>query len=330
MESKHKIEREHAEYASRLSMWRKYRDLYAGGEQLRASAPLYLVPRNKEPVQVYAERLERVFYENYVGSIIDWYAATLMRREPSVALEGNNESGQRFFNELLYDCDRRGTNFTTFFRERLISALVLGKSYMTVEFPKSERAPLSRAEEDAMGRSRAYLVSWDADDVTNWSEADDGTLDWIVIRNQCHKQRKLSDEASVGITKWVYYDRQNFEIYEQVDEGTGKCEIRLIDQGRHGLAAQNRVPVFELRISEGLWLMNKSALLQLEHFNKSNALGWALTMRAVRDAGHLLGQRIQATGWGILLHPTREGRPIRVDGAGGEGIPNCDREPGTA
>jgi hypothetical protein len=33
-----------------------------------------------------------------------------------------------------------------------------------------------------------------------------------------------------------------------------------------------------MRISDGLWLMNKAALLQLEHFNKSNALGWALTM----------------------------------------------------
>jgi len=31
-------------------------------------------------------------------------------------------------------------------------------------------------------------------------------------------------------------------------------------------------------VSEGLWLMNKAALLQLEHFNKSNALSWALTM----------------------------------------------------
>jgi hypothetical protein len=27
-----------------------------------------------------------------------------------------------------------------------------------------------------------------------------------------------------------------------------------------------------------MWLMNKAALLQLEHFNKSNALAWALTM----------------------------------------------------
>ena len=38
------------------------------------------------------------------------------------------------------------------------------------------------------------------------------------------------------------------------------------------------MPLFELRIPEGLWLLNRAGLLQLEHFNKSNALGWALTM----------------------------------------------------
>jgi len=38
------------------------------------------------------------------------------------------------------------------------------------------------------------------------------------------------------------------------------------------------VPLFELTVPKGLWLMNKAALLQLEHFNKSNALSWALTM----------------------------------------------------
>jgi hypothetical protein len=33
-----------------------------------------------------------------------------------------------------------------------------------------------------------------------------------------------------------------------------------------------------MQVSEGLWLMNKAAHLQLEHFNKSNALSWAITM----------------------------------------------------
>ena len=76
-------------------------------------------------------------------------------------------------------------------------------------------------------------------------------------------------------TRWIYYDREKYRIYRRRSEG-GKIE--LMDEGRHGLAGQRRVPLFELRVSDGLWLMNKAALLQLEHFNKSNALAWALTM----------------------------------------------------
>src|SRR5215212_11968766 len=94
---------EHPHYVARKAMWRKYRDLYAGGEQIKANAPDYLSQRQKEPADVYGERLSRVFYENYIGSIIDWYAATLFRREPEVLLEGANIAGRKFFSEFAED-----------------------------------------------------------------------------------------------------------------------------------------------------------------------------------------------------------------------------------
>ncbi len=36
--------------------------------------------------------------------------------------------------------------------------------------------------------------------------------------------------------------------------------------------------MFTLKVANGLWLMNKAGLLQLEHFNKSNALAYAMSM----------------------------------------------------
>ena len=81
-------------------MWRRYRDLYAGGEQLREHASQYLARRNKEPDEIYVERLNRVFYENYIGSIVDWYAATLMRRAPVVTFDGMGAAAKRFYAAL--------------------------------------------------------------------------------------------------------------------------------------------------------------------------------------------------------------------------------------
>src|SRR5450432_2291790 len=109
------INREHPEYIARKAMWKQYQELYAGGERLRMNASEYLVRRHKEPGEVYQERLSRVFYENYIGSIIDWYAATLIRREPAVLFEGNDTKAKAFYNLFSKNCDLRGTKLSEFF-----------------------------------------------------------------------------------------------------------------------------------------------------------------------------------------------------------------------
>lgn len=272
------IDREHPEYKTRKGMWRMYRDLYAGGEQLKANAGEYLLRRQKEPGDVYGERLNRVFYENYIGSIIDWYAATLFRREPILSFTGENAAATAFFCEFTEDCDRKQTALSDFFRRQLVETLVCGASYVLVDFPRVGRTAANRAEEEALGASRAYLVDYRSEDLINWSYDEEGNYEWVVLRTSRLAPGAVNDPQGSSETRWFYYDKEQFRIYRGTEEENKKQRIELVDEGRHGLAGQRRVPLFQLKVSEGLWLMNKAGLLQLEHFNKSNALAWALTM----------------------------------------------------
>lgn len=265
---------EHPRYTARKAMWSVYRDLYEGGERFRANATQYLVPRHKEPAQVYHERLERAYYENYIGSIIDWFAATLFRREPMLSFSGGDGPGRRFFCEFTEDCDRRQSNLSDFFRRRLVDALVAGGSYILVDFPRAERPPANRAEEDAWGVSRAYLVPYSAEELINWSEDEDGAYEWVVLRTTRLRQEEKGPVTEVW---WRYFDRENYKVFRGVQRG-GRVTPEPAGEGRHALAELGRVPLFSLDLTDGLWLMNRAAQLQLEHFNKSNALGWALTM----------------------------------------------------
>jgi hypothetical protein len=271
------IEQEHPDYALNVKMWKRYHDLYSGGERFRLCAAEYLIPRQKEPGDVYRERLARVFYENYIGSIIDWYMATLVRKEPVIEFEGSNDQAKAFFSRFIGNCDLRGTTLTQFYRQVLTEALVCGKAYVVADFPKASGPALTRADEDASGRSNAYLVSYTAEEVINWAMNDNGEFDWVVIRTSCLKQDSVDSFGWNKETRWIHYDRTNYAIYVQREGETPK-QVELVERGQHGFACIGKVPVFELKISDGLWLTNKSALLQLEHFNKSNALGWALTM----------------------------------------------------
>ena len=270
------INLEHPDYISRKAMWRKYRDLYVGGEQLKEHASEYLTPRQKEPADVYAERLSRVFYENYAGSIIDWYAATLFRREPELHIDGPSIDGRKFFNAFADDCDLKGTNLSDFFRKQLIETLVCGQSYTLVDFPKCSTTVSTRAEEDMLGASRGYLVDCPIESVINWSLDAHSNFEWVVLRNTYLRKNTPDDPTFEKETVWRYYDRTTYRVYRQGAVGT--MPIELVDEGFHALSAQRRVPLFEMKVSDGLWLMNKAGLLQLEHFNKSNALSWALTM----------------------------------------------------
>jgi hypothetical protein len=270
------IEQEHPDYTSRARMWRRYRHLYAGGEEFREHAAEYLVRRHNEPLEIYQERLTRVFYENYLGSIIDWYAATVVRREPNLEFTGTNERAKDFLARFAQNCDQRGTSLNEFFRQMLTEALICGKSYVAVDFPKTDTPARTRADEDALGQSRAYLVPYSADELINWSYDTKGDLEWVVIRTSWLKQDSVRSFGWKREKRWIYYDREKYEIYER--RGGDEKPVELVDQGRHGFAGIGRVPVFELSVTEGLWMANKVALLQLEHFNKSNALGWALTM----------------------------------------------------
>ncbi|MBL8178998.1 MAG: hypothetical protein JNK48_30265 [Bryobacterales bacterium] len=269
------ITAEHPEYRAGAAAWKRYSDLYAGGEQLKAHGDAYLAPRAKEPQDIYSERLSRLFYENYIGSIIDWYGATLFRREPNIVLEQTDNKTRSYYAGFIENCDRRGTTLSQMLRRQFVNALVYGRSYLLVDFPAAGEQAVTRADEDRRGLSNAYLVPYDPRDLINWSRDMDGALEWVVLRQKSTARSASVDEEPMRETRYLYFDRSRYRIYRQQD---GEAAPRIVSEGLHGLSKQGSVPLLEMSISDGLWLMNKAALLQVEHLNKSNALAWAISM----------------------------------------------------
>jgi hypothetical protein len=265
------INREHPEYTAWKAVWPRYRDLYTGGEQFISHAERYLTARHKEPLETYSERVGRAFYENYIGSIIDWYATTLFRREPVLTFESRDERARGFFNELAEDCDRHGSSVSDFFRRLLTEALTVGRGYVLLDFPKAPRRAGNRAEEEALGVSRGYFCPYTAEQVTNWQRDGYGEYEWVVVRTE-----RLVEETGI-VRRYARYDREKYAIYRQEEQAGRMLPAVLEEEGRHALARIGKVPLFEFTLGDGMWLMNKAAAVQLEHFNKSNALAYALT-----------------------------------------------------
>lgn len=268
---------ERTEYQREEPARLRYRDLYSGGEAFLSRVSDYLPRRYSEPEEIYRERLERAYYENYAGSIIDWYATTLFRREPLLIYEGGHLKARDFYNAFTEDCDRTGSSLSDFFRRQLTETLVAGRAYIGIDFPRAPRAAQNRAEEEALGVSRAYLTAHSASSLVNWERDERGEFEWAVLRTA---RAVASDGVGGGtrkVVRYQHFDRQTFQTYEETG-GNGKDKgLRLVDEGLHGLASVGKVPLVEMTATDGMWLMQKAATLQLEHFSKSNALSWAIT-----------------------------------------------------
>lgn len=273
------IAREHPEYRERARAWRRARHLYQGGWALKAAASEYLLRRQKEPMEVYQERLNQVYYENYVGSIVDWYLSSLFRREPLYLTTGDDAAGRRFINGFVENCDRKGTPLVEFFRGLARDGMLFGAAHVLVDFPRAKQAARTRAEEEASGVNRAYLVPCAPEQLINWSLDDSGEYEWAVIRRSRIVSESFSADQLTRETVWYWYGRETFRAFRQVQRGEGEAgPVVLADEGRHGLADTGRVPLLTLEAPEGMRLMERAADLQVEHFNKSNALSWALAM----------------------------------------------------
>lgn len=275
MDSLQTIIKPHEDYATWLSTLAMYEHLYSGGAVFKANATKYLYRRHREPNEIYQERLSRAFYENHIGSIIDWYASTLFHREPIITAESPFESVRKYFYSFVHNCDGKNTSLTNFMRSRMIETLVYGKAYIQLEFPTSSYKAKSRSEEVQLGLDCGYMVSHHPLDVINWSHDEKGNLNLIVIRNHGEDNANSRSRKAQTETFLVYTP----EEYLKVEKAIGSEEdARVLYRGTHPGSAEGIVPFVSIGLSEGMWLMNKSAHLQLEHFNKTNSLAWSLGM----------------------------------------------------
>ncbi|WP_051670043.1 hypothetical protein [Bryobacter aggregatus] len=264
----------HPHYRSWQTSLEMYKDLYSGGAQMKAKASNYLYRRHREPAEIYHERVSRAFYENYLGSIIDWYASTLFRHEPILTVEDTSRRSSKYYFEFFEDCDRNGVGITDFLRRRFTDALIFGRSFTALEFPKRETSFSSRLEEEAIGADRGYLTAIHPSDVVNWSYNTEGKLTLLTVRLQGPSYASIFQPTNES-SRYLIYTETEYIIVEL--DGTDE-KLQVKERGPHACASEERLPVFDITLSDGLWLMNKAAHLQLEHYNKSNSLAWSLGM----------------------------------------------------
>jgi hypothetical protein len=277
----------HPEYD--LRTWSTIRDLYVGGFSLAARARQYLPKLVNETDERYKERLSSAVYSNHFSTILDNGVAELFREKLSMASPAEVDE---FWSTFAADTDLRGNDLSSVLKDVLLDALLCGRTYLGIDFPRVEGAS-SLAEENALGGARAYAFPIKADGVTDWEHASVSKIDlgpgkssFTIGRfSWCVQRAVRFDRPSPGAPAWP---AEEFTVWQMSHDGFATWQrYRTAPQDPNGDVLDNdcvipkvgegvtsfrSIPVVELRLSSGMWLGSKLGPLALDMFQRSSAL----------------------------------------------------------
>lgn len=279
-------------------LWARYHALYVGADAFRHCISEFL-PRNPmEAPETFVARCESAQYTNYVGPIIDFYAAKVMNA-PVEAKPLDDADEPPFYAEWREDVDGAGTNLVDFFRSRFVAACVKGRAWWRLSLPDPGEVPAANmAEYEARGLGRVLVDPIDRSQIIDWQEDDRGELEWAIVHRVERPRRSPEEQRGTIVETWEVYDRENVTTYaiaytenkpprpEDDIQPTsrrphGFSRVPLLGMGFEGTkAAHVKVGLRHIALSaseiRGLWPMGRLADIQVAHFRQEAGLEWSI------------------------------------------------------
>jgi hypothetical protein len=272
----------------RAETWCRYDALYRGGWFFRQHVRKFLTQNPLEPGDTYATRCDDSAYRSYVGPIVDFFAAQLMA-SPMTISQHDAKSGDpvakpdQFYSDLKEDVDGAGTDLVEFCRASMRRCLVKQGTWWLASKPEAGEDPIdSLADYQEQGLDAVRVERLEQEDVVDWELAgdqdEDNAIAWALTYSETTPRRSLLDSRKRICCTWRLYDREfcetfvlKYDVGEKLDPQ--KVDVPSVSKVKHGFT---RIPLLRLELPEGLWLLNRVAESQVEHFRLNSGLGWAI------------------------------------------------------
>lgn len=264
--------------------WVSYEALYRGGKDFKAHIGRFLTKNPVEPLDVYLQRKSEAAYRSYVGPIVDYFASQLMAAPLTIRCV-SRESGDSvetvdpYYSTFKEDADGQGTDLVDLARNTFRTSLIKGACWFVAAQPSQDgEPPQTRADWEDRRLGEIKVGKIEPNNVLDWECDDSGSLVWVITYDESRPRATPLDSRSRIRGVWRIFDTKTVTTFEHdwdEKDGPGDDDKALspVSVEPHGF---NRVPLVRVELPRGLWLMNRVADAQTEHFRLSSGLGWSI------------------------------------------------------
>jgi hypothetical protein len=216
---------EHPDYTANKERWDKFTRLYNSRDVYK-----YIYQHLREHDEMFAKRVNRGYYLNYVASVVDLFVAYLYH-SPITRQPDDKETF-----ELLYkDADRRGTRYPVFIQRVTTHAQISGHCGVLVDMPRVDAPPLTE-QERLDKKIHPYLVLFQASQILDWELDLDGNFEWVKLEIDLPQPRSWRQAYDSTTRHFLIYTKDHWEKWTVTIKEGGKPEKAvMVDSGDNPL-----------------------------------------------------------------------------------------------
>ena len=270
--------------------------LYEGGKSIIDNANLFILKENIESQTAYDNRLKCASYKNYLSEIVNSYTSEVFNKTLTVmpANDADNKStpgenidtADPFYQEFSNDADLKGNSLVCIIEDALSDAMVVGRSYLLVDFPKTDQQPSSLYEEETIGASRAYILPIPTLSVIDWEQDDtSGEYTFIKIKSEYTKVVLPDGNGPFKTIRFKIWTKENetvsYKIYEKqykqkqnggYENPKKDDEFQVVDEGTVSFP---EIPIVCMVCPSKLCVGNLIGSTCIDHFKRYSSLVYA-------------------------------------------------------
>jgi len=260
----------------------KYKCLYEGGKLFRDNIRLFIAQNPNEDYKSYMLRQQESCYSSNIGSIVDKFANQVFQAPYAVratGIDGYQVELDPFYNDFKEDVDNMGCDLSSFFKKQFITSLVCGKSFWIAEMPDDGGIePVDVDDWKNRGLDRARILPIEPENVLDYECDEFGDYNWVIVYSKTFARLDPRFERKFITETWKVYDRETVEVFSITYDPNGTKPKPTDDIPSRGKYPHrfSRVPILCLDMDPGMWILDRGADAQTEHFKLSCALGWSL------------------------------------------------------
>lgn len=272
--------------------------LYEGGFAVTDRAKDILRVQVGENQERFDYRARIASYAPYYGQIVDGFVSDLFNQSLSIRpVNESKEPGadpyagadEEFWKDFSEDADGEGKSFLDLMAEAVTSAMNHRRGIVAIDSPRGAAANKLEAKERGLDKLYAYVLP--VEQVIDWkmTKRNSRRYQWLIRwEKEQERESPTGDRTKIRetFTLWTIGDapgsKASWEKYEiEYPQDKPPQDDTLVHLADSEVTAFDVIPFSVRDLPLGLWVGNKIAGQQLEHYNRRAALVGAMAVSMV-------------------------------------------------